>query len=1294
MCTPLKEDRCMPRNKRLRKKSELDGKTVDDSSDEILILDSDDENEKNKPKQAKEKKAAPKETIEMKKPALIEREFDSEDQALLSQNEHFRFMPSSQVVAHALVTKAADGKIIAQQFTAPGSNNPEDPQVKQVTDIEIFIDPFGARRARAKTTDGTDMISKRSVDVETTDEHGKAVKHELLLFSPKSSHIWRGDVFWGSNPTQRPPLFKPSLSKAHQKELDKEMKEAKDSTRGGELDIVHHDVPLRENQVRKPSQNDVMKRSAIDSYEEFYDEYQDELSDDMKFIFKKSIDARDHVRTFGMKSQPRPEWCHALGFGLTPLDQNPQRSDNLAAAPKWLNTKMMTTERAIKWHAMNRPGSDLHLSCQFKMIPHSDILEEGTITGSLKEGDREVKLSQHLNPHQKYPVYSKPTDLAQTTLIAHHLLTDKPRAKVEEVRIAPRLQTTYEVVTQPSGYGQILVAAPLRSTPSATSVGVESVQQNATSVSDFSHHPSSSSNSSSTIHVSDRLPTHMASSSTAFVAQPQAHQKITSASIDDLTTLPNAPLSTVTRALPTSYLNQQSVVKVFSTFQQPDYEMPWLGSIPNKCTGSGFVVSHKGRHYVVTNAHVVEDTNYLEVRLANDDRTFTAKPKQVSYQADIALLEIEDPEFQEITQPVELGDMAQMQEEVRVVGFPMGGEELSITKGIVSRIEVDTYAESGERMLQVQTDSAVNPGNSGGPVFSGNKLVGIAFQGYDAGQNLGYFIPMPVLKHFLQDAFSGEKFKGVPTLNISVQPLSNKGLKDFFGLKKDETGVRINAVDDLSDAKTKLFEDDIILAVDGIKVGNDGKVTVPEVGNRIDFNYLFQRKQIGEAILVDVLRKNLETGVTQRLRIPVTLEWRPGQTKKVEAPEHETDPTYYIHSGVVFQPLTNNYLETQKGSALRDIIIPQVGYITDIPKKAKGEQFVVINQVLDSKETSGYTDFENALVSEVNGTKVNNMDDVVRAMDAHKGQYHHIKCLDGDIIVIKNLEKREHEKLLKQYRIHHDRSENLRDQIQPLSSVSTVAEPSVLTTASVAKAVAKQSVSFAPSVATAVISKEKEKVEQKKIKQEPREISELEAKKQALQSYLASGLSDSSDDESYDEDADSAEDAVSLSGEEDSDQDLQRSGEDLFRNASDEDDDEESSLDGFIVSGDEDDNLDEDNLPEALMVPRVSMLHMAERSGKKYTMSDLSFMDTIDQLEEKYCKKKAPVVKESESSSDDEALPVSRHQPKKALPKRRIIVESDSESESDDAVSTASVAATISSEASRRTSRRLAGLKP
>ncbi len=952
---------------------------------------------------------------EKKEAVLVEKMFDGEDQTELCEDEYHRFLYPSAKVGHALIGQNEEGQMVARQFTAPGADNVDVSEVIALKDIKL-VEQFGALRATAIAPDGTKMVSKRSIQIGTNVGEAYA-QNRLFFFSPEASHLWKGKVWWGSDDSAQPDLFRNDLTDQERADLEAELEEIVPITKGSTVDIVHADVPVRSEMKRKPDQNGVMKRSAIDAYEHFYDEYKEELSPSMRVLFEKSIAARPHYRGGSPKTQPRPEWLHAIGFGLTPLSDDPQQSSNLGSAPKWLNTKMMVTERALRWHALHRPDSKLTLDVKYDMLLDTDLIKRGYIEGTLKENNQTVVLKQDLNPFAANPNYHKTTDIMQTTLVAHKLLQDEDSTSV--------LVAVDDGVKRKEG---ILADYP-SSTKKLVKDNVE--HENKSTKEPVMPKSKDKPKSNKKVMFVDSV---LSDSSESTIDMGYESEESSDSEVEE------AKSSSVksTRAMPTAHRSESSVVQIYSTFQDEDYQAPWKGTEPNSCTGSGFVYERNGKHYLLTNAHVVESSAFLQVRLANDDIRYTAKPVKVSYQSDIALLEVTDPEFIAKTVPIQFGDMVNVEQRVRVVGFPMGGEELSTTKGIISRIQVDEYVEGGETNLQAQTDSAINPGNSGGPVFSGDKVVGIAFQGIGDGDGLGYIIPMPVIQHFLDDYFSPGPYQGFPSLNFAFQTLDNPDLRRSLSMTKAQSGVRVTRVDNLSEAFGQVKEGDILLEVDGIKISNDGKANIPDVGSRIDLSYLFQRRQMGEKAHLKVLRTDPVSDKSEILDIDVTLKFRAAETKMIESYEFEKSPTYYTASGILFQPLTANYLMTPHGRQIREMVIPQYGYINDVPKTKPDQQLVIINRIFDSEYTKGYDFFENNVVKKINGQEINHIKDVVKAMESNPKEFHSIEVSSGELLAVKNLSGPENQALLKRYRVEKTCSDDLLTDLRKVSEAEEV----------------------------------------------------------------------------------------------------------------------------------------------------------------------------------------------------------------------------------------------------------------
>ncbi|XP_073041141.1 protease Do-like 10, mitochondrial [Primulina eburnea] len=479
-------------------------------------------------------------------------------------------------------------------------------------------------------------------------------------------------------------------------------------------------------------------------------------------------------------------------------------------------------------------------------------------------------------------------------------------------------------------------------------------------------------------------------------------------------------------AIPEEYsaieLALDSVVKIFTVASSPSYFLPWQNKSQRETMGSGFVIP--GRK-ILTNAHVVADHTFVLVRKHGSPTKYRAEVQAVGHECDLAILVVENEEFWEGMSFLELGDTPFLQEAVAVVGYPQGGDNISVTKGVVSRVEPTQYVHGATQLLAIQIDAAINPGNSGGPAIMGDKVVGVAFQNLSGAENIGYIIPVPVIKHFIAGVQETGDYVGFCSLGLSCQPTENAQLRDHFKMRPGLTGILVSRINPLSDAYRVLKKDDIILSFDGSTIANDGTVSFRN-RERITFDHLVSMKKPNETAEIKVLRNGEEHDFSVTLRPIEPL-----------VPVHQFDklPSYFIFAGLVFIPLTQPFLheygEDWYNTSPRRLCERA---LRELPKKA-GEQLVILSQVLMDDINTGYERLAELQVKKVNGIQVNNLKHLRQLVeDSFKGSVRF--DLDDERVIVLNYDsaKLATARILKRHRIPHTMSSDLIDE-QTLSEV-------------------------------------------------------------------------------------------------------------------------------------------------------------------------------------------------------------------------------------------------------------------
>jgi S1-C subfamily serine protease len=457
---------------------------------------------------------------------------------------------------------------------------------------------------------------------------------------------------------------------------------------------------------------------------------------------------------------------------------------------------------------------------------------------------------------------------------------------------------------------------------------------------------------------------------------------------------------------------KQAIVKIYTVAKVPDYLSPWSSSM-RSATGSGTIIESNGHRYILTNAHVVANQAFIEVQRYGQRRRYIAKVHAVSHQADLALLEVEKEAFFAGVKPLGFGELPQVEQRIVVYGYPMGGNTLSATIGVVSRVEHHVYAHSGESFLAVQVDAAVNPGNSGGPALSDGKIVGVVMQVITKSQNIGYLVPVTMVKHFLADVRDG-KVDGLADLGLATQKLENPTIRRYKGMDENQTGILIDKILFHSSLKGLGRAGDILVSVDGHRIENDGTVEFRE-HEYTNYHFFVDQHQMGEKVRLGLIREG------KYLEVEAPLKYKADDMFLVKTTRYDVMPTYFIDGGYVFSPLTRNLIRSTRRNRLT------LSYLAEQWQTKEKQEVVVLLKVLASDISRGNNNFAMWPIEKINGEKFVDFKEFYEKMQHATGKYIILEDKEGFKVVIDTQEaQQKQQEILKKYNIEYDRSEDLR----------------------------------------------------------------------------------------------------------------------------------------------------------------------------------------------------------------------------------------------------------------------------
>ncbi len=422
---------------------------------------------------------------------------------------------------------------------------------------------------------------------------------------------------------------------------------------------------------------------------------------------------------------------------------------------------------------------------------------------------------------------------------------------------------------------------------------------------------------------------------------------------------------------------ENAVVKVFSTMRYPDTYKPWAKQAPQEATGTGVIIEGKR---ILTNAHVVLYASQVQVQANQAGDKISATVESIAQGIDLAVLKLDDESFFDTRPPLPRANvLPDIKDAVLAYGYPTGGTSLSITKGIVSRIEFTGYnlAVSG---LRIQIDAAINPGNSGGPAIVGDKMIGLAFSHLGGAQNIGYIIPCEEIELFLKDVADGH-YDGKPAMFDDLQTLENPALRAFLKLDKGISGMVVHDPFG-NDAKSPLKEWDVITKIGDTKIDDQGKIKLGSTLT-VRFQYLIQKIAKDGKVPLTIVRGGKEMAI----ELPVAPD-RPMLIPDLKG----AYPSYFVFGPLVFTSVTAQFTSVLNGNAGAAVAFGAIGspLITrrgDEPA-FDGEQLVgVSSPFFPHKLAQGYGPPQFHTVKTVNGIAIKNLNHLVEVLRDAKVEF-------------------------------------------------------------------------------------------------------------------------------------------------------------------------------------------------------------------------------------------------------------------------------------------------------------------
>ncbi|MEM9281478.1 MAG: PDZ domain-containing protein [Verrucomicrobiota bacterium] len=421
---------------------------------------------------------------------------------------------------------------------------------------------------------------------------------------------------------------------------------------------------------------------------------------------------------------------------------------------------------------------------------------------------------------------------------------------------------------------------------------------------------------------------------------------------------------------------ENSIVRVNATLQSFSFIRPWEKGAPTPRRGLGAVLPDD---QVLVTAELCVNSTYLELEHPSSGARVPAEIVAIDYEANLAVLRptSNNSEVFDGLEALEIDTSTTAGDTLEVWQVEDNGDGVS-TDVEVLRVNVGRYFIPGSVFLlyQIKGSLQARVNSFTLPVVKDGKLAGMLLS-YSSKEQTASVLPSPIIESFLSK-IEDDEYAGFPNLGISFAQTLDDTFREYVGLTGKEGGVFVRSVAAESSAKAAGVEEgDVILSINGNPIDARGNYDHPDYG-KLSFSHLVRGgAKVGDTVQLDILRDS------EPMTISVELRKKAPEDHLIDPYMFDRGPKYLIFGGMIFQELTQPYLESW-GEDWRTRAPFKLVFAHANPEALEEEgreKLVFLSNVLKTPSTLGYEGINSAIITAVNGQFISDIGDLAEALE-------------------------------------------------------------------------------------------------------------------------------------------------------------------------------------------------------------------------------------------------------------------------------------------------------------------------